>query len=281
MSMEDVNIGKHSFRMDSNLKANLDIIKEKVRDDWDYVFAVDGIEGSGKSTLAQQAAIYCYPDLTIDDVCFTAEEFMKRIVEAKHHQSIIFDESVTGMFSRKVMHEVNKVMASLFMQMRQKNLYTYVIIPSLFDMDGYFSRHRSRTLLRVVAPEFKRGTFYFYSHEQKMKMLSFSRKYFYNYGLADFQGRFINYLPLGKEYAAKKMEALERLGKDDKELKEKDGFDLDRVIYLLRTQHNLRYEEIIQLFPNLKEKDVTKAITRQQPLPEHLTDEIVSEEWPN
>jgi len=46
----DQSTGKE-FYLDGILQQNLDSIKPKVKENWDMVFVVSGIEGGGKSTL--------------------------------------------------------------------------------------------------------------------------------------------------------------------------------------------------------------------------------------
>lgn len=207
---------------------------------------------SGKSTLTAQAAAYLSPDITVDDCCFETEEFKERVIGAEKYQSVIFDESITGMFSRKVMHDVNKTMVEMFAQMRQKNLFVFVVIPSIFDMDAYFSKHRSRFLLHVDAPKYQRGNFYFYSRHSKMKLLYESRKYMYNWAAADFQGRFTDFMPFGKEYEVKKFDALKRLGEEagqPGEQKER-GYKVssEDAIFNMVTNYGIQKRDVIDIF---------------------------------
>ena len=93
--------------IDPWLRTNLDAAKKIIRQDWDMIFVVDGMEGSGKSCLAQQMAYYCDPTLNLDRITFKPKEFVNSIVKAKKYQAIIFDEAYGGLSSRSAMSEVN------------------------------------------------------------------------------------------------------------------------------------------------------------------------------
>jgi hypothetical protein len=85
------------YYMDAMLKEALDTAKEKITQDRDFVFLVDGYERDGKSTLAIQLAYYCDQTLTLDRVVFRAKDFEKAIDNAKQYQAIVYDEGFTGL----------------------------------------------------------------------------------------------------------------------------------------------------------------------------------------
>lgn len=198
--------------MDGLLQQNLDILKKAVSNDWDGLIAVDGAEGSGKSCIAQQAAFYCDPTLTLDRIVFTPEQFREAVLKAEKYQAVIYDEGFAGLSSRKTMSDTNHVIVSMLTEVRQKNLFIFIVLPSFFDMDKYVALWRSRALLHVYADKFKRGFFRFYSYKKK-KDLYVQGKKFYSYKVVkpDFSGRFTNFFPCGMdEYKKKKANSLTR-----------------------------------------------------------------------
>ena len=199
------------FYMDGYLRKNLEMAKKVIRKDWDMVFIVDGAEGSGKSVMAQQAAYCCDPSFNIDRIVFTPYAFRKVIIAAKQYQSVVYDEAYTGLSSRATMSLINRTLVSMLAEIRQKNLFVFVVMPTFFDLDKYVALWRSRALIHIyTGKNFQRGFFAFFNIDRK-KLLYVGGKKFYSYGItkANFIGRFTNhYVVDEKEYRKKKRESL-------------------------------------------------------------------------
>lgn len=241
---------------DGILKSNLDIIKKEAKKDWDWIFVVDGIEGGGKSTFAQQIAAYCDPSLDIDRICFTPEEFKNAIVKAEKYQAIVYDEAYAGLNSRQAMTQTNRTIVSMLAEIRQKNLFVFIILPTFFDLDKNVAIWRSRGLFHVhVDKAYKRGFFKFYNQTTK-KYLYIKGKKFYDYGasaaLPNFKGRFTKkYMVDEKEYRQRKLKSLEKYGEDHQVQTQLKDFRKEFV-------ENLgKYKETF----NLKQKDIAKLIS--------------------
>lgn len=255
--------------MDGYLKKNLDAAKDMVAKDWDMVICIDGYEGSGKSVLAQQCAYYCDPTLTMDRICFNPNEFKKAITNAKKYEAVIFDEAYGGMSSRASISDVNRSLMMMLAEIRQKNLFVFIVLPCFFELDKYAAVWRSRALLHVyTGNKHERGFFSFYSQEKK-KMLYVSGKKFFSYKMPkpDFFGRFIKGYPLDEnEYRKKKDLALRDYSKDDEhkptanQIKHKEQRDL-----LMKALHDrgLKQKEIAKII-GFTESGVGSALTRQQ-----------------
>lgn len=204
-------VGTWTGYMDGYLKTNLDSCKEVIKKDWDMVFAVDGYEGSGKSVLAQQCAKYCDPGFNIERVCFTPKEFVTAIKKAKKFEAIIYDEAYGGMSSRAAMSEVNKSLMGVLAEIRQKNLYVFIVLPCFFELDKYAAVWRSRALLHVYLGEgFQRGRFAFYNMEKKKALYVLGKKFYsYSKPRPNFIGRFTKGYTVDEQaYRQKKLEAL-------------------------------------------------------------------------
>ena len=196
------------------LAQNLDFCKNAIKKDWDMPFIIDGIEGSGKSSLAQQCAKYCddtFDMNSFDRLAFTPEQFSSRILTAEKYTAIIYDEAYTGMASRGAMSEINKYMVSILAEIRQKNLFVFMVLPCFFELDRYPAIWRSRALLHTYTDDqWQRGRFAFYNH-QKKKTLYIMGKKFYSYAkpAPNFLGTFNSGWVLNpEEYHQKKLEAL-------------------------------------------------------------------------
>jgi len=204
-----VKVNNFEYYLDGYLKSNLDAILKIVKKDWDFVFCLDGMEGGGKSTFAIQMALYLDPTLTLDRIVFDAQDFEKEVINAKKYQAVIYDEAITGLYSREAMQHINTTLTKLLAQIRQKNLFIFVIIPTFFDLDKYVAMWRSRGLFHIYTKDFNRGYFVFYDHEKKKNLYAKGKK-FYNYHLQkpNFKGRYTKYNPFLKAYQKKKFQSL-------------------------------------------------------------------------
>ncbi len=196
-------------RLHSDLKEIRNGLQKK---DKDYVMIVDGLEGSGKTTLGIQIGWIVDPTLTLDRITFTGEEFKSAILAAKEGQCVIYDEAFTGLSSRAALSEINRMLVSLMMQMRQKNLFVIIILPSYFLLDKYVALFRARSLIHVYESRGRRG--YFAAYNARLKKLLYLRgikTYDYSVVKTNFRGRFYGKFALGveieEEYRKKKAQA--------------------------------------------------------------------------
>jgi len=190
------------YSMDITLRKVMDKLKGTLRQqDRDFVLIVDGPEGAGKSTLALQIAKYYDPTLNLDRVVFTAEEFRDAIYNAPKGSAIVFDEAFVGLSSRTALSKINKMLVSLMMQMRQRNLFVVLVMPSFFLLDKYAALFRSRLLINVYELKGKRGYFQVYNRRDKKTLfLTGSKLYTYSKVKTNFRGRFYGKFALGDKY---------------------------------------------------------------------------------
>jgi len=167
-------------------------------------------------------------------------------MKAQKGQCVIFDEAFVGLSSRGSLSEINKMLVSLMMQMRQKNLFVIIILPTFFMLERYVALHRANVLFHVYE---KRGTrgFYMIFNRKKIKLLYLLGKKLYNYNVvkSGFTCRFGGKFPLGEEkeleYRKKKLNALET-----REERSVDKFELQRnqMIYFLYKEHKITPEKM-------------------------------------
>lgn len=211
------------YYMDGYLRHAFDTAKKKIREDWDFVFVYDGAEGSGKSVKAMQDAFYCDQELDIDSFAFNPFQFRRVIQHAERYHAVVYDEAHSGLNSRAAMSQINRSLVSMLTEIRQKNLFVFVVLPTYFDLDRYVALWRSRALIHVYTKEsFERGYFAFYNVDRK-KQLYLKGKKLYSYRAAkpNFVGRFTNHYTVDQaEYRKRKYEALMRREKlqDDAEI---------------------------------------------------------------
>lgn len=200
------------YHMDTKLKLNLEKLKHRLqRKDADYVLCVDGSEGSGKSVLALQIAKFMYPQLSVDDICMNAGEFTKRVMSCKDKTAIVFDEAFTGLSSRMSLTDINNGLVSLMMEMRQKNLFVVVVLPTFFLLDKYVALFRARGLIHVyVDKRGKRGQYIFFNQKKKKLLYLYGKKLMtYRKPPTRFNGRFFDIYAIDEDsYRDKKRSAL-------------------------------------------------------------------------
>jgi hypothetical protein len=199
------------YYMDGYLKTAYDRAKDIIKEDWDFVFLIDGSEGGGKSVIAQQGATYCDPTFNIERITFTPEEFKNAIIGASKYQSVVYDEAYTGLSSRGAMTDINRTLVSMLAEIRQKNLFVFIVMPTFFDLDRYAAIWRSRALIHVYTDDdFKRGYFAFFNVDRKKSLYLLGKK-LYSYGTpkANFIGRFTNHYTVDEvAYRKKKLDSL-------------------------------------------------------------------------
>ena len=243
------------YYIDNRLKKVLDekVTPSLLKKDKDFVIAVDGREGAGKSTFAFQIAKYVDPTLDLSRIVFSPDEFREAIYRAKKGQAVVFDEAFTGFSSRSSLSGINRVLVSLMMQMRQKNLFVVIVLPTFFLLDKYVALFRAKALLHVYESKGNRGYFRVYNSKlKKMLYLTGSKTYSYNGKLVRtrFRGRFYGKFALGDDnienkYRKKKSKALEDSEKSPMssgQVKYKEQRDL--VIYCFRKYSKMTYQQL-------------------------------------
>lgn len=202
------------YSMDGYLKRNLDIVKDQINNkDNDFVGIVDGFEGVGKSVLAMQIGKYVDPSLDLSRICFTSEEFKEAVLKAKKGQCVVYDEAITGAFSREAIQMMNVVLIKMMAQIRQKNLFMVLVLPSFFDLDKNLAIWRAKFLLHChYGKRYERGFFKFANLEKK-KTIYIEGQKLYKYprdtNKWNFWGRFPKYYTVNERvYRKKKLDSL-------------------------------------------------------------------------
>lgn len=247
--MTVINQSGSEYYIDNRLYKKLLKIKAKLKQkDRDFVYIVDGDEGAGKSVFSMQLCKTIDENFDLSKVCMTPEEFRNRILSSNKYEAILYDEAFTGLSSRTPLNEINNILVSLMMQMRQKNLFVVITLPSFFILDKYAALWRARGLFHVYFKEGNRGRFVFFSKKKK-KLLYILGKKFFNYGKpkSNFYGRFYEqYIVNEQEYRIKKEEAL-NISTKLKTKSEKYLLQRNHVLAIIRKEYDLTYQEIEDL----------------------------------
>lgn len=175
---------KISFPISIIARKELDKVRYRVlKKDFDFVMVIDGREGAGKSVLAQQFGAYLDPNFNLDNIVFTSEQFIEKIKDPKTKPGtcVILDEAFNAINSRASMSEVNRSMGGIATEMRQKNLFVIIVLPSFFDLDKQFALHRASSLVHVYLKDnVERGQYIIFPRTQKLHLYLNGKKT-YNY----------------------------------------------------------------------------------------------------
>jgi len=213
--------------IDGYLYNNIEILARNIVKDITYlgvIFSSTYEVGSGKSTLAQQIG-ECYTELinningfniefTAKNICFRPKDLIELAFKVPQYSVIILDEWDDFHY----WSELGTTLREFFRKCRQLNLFIVIIIPNFFQLNIGYAISRSLFAIDVkFAAEFDRGFFDFYNFDNK-KDLYIKGKRFYNYNAAkpNFNGRFLDGYPVGRnEYLKKKRDDLARYEDQD------------------------------------------------------------------
>lgn len=247
-----------SFSISSRLKRNLDknVINALKKENKDCVIIVDGREGSGKSTFAMQVGKYCDPTLNLSRIVFSPEDFREAILKSEKGQCIIYDEAFTGFSSRGSLSPINKVLVSLAMQMRQKNLFIIIVLPTIFMLDKYMAMHRTKALIHVFESKGRRGYFRLFNNKKKKLLLLFGSKtmsHSVKQAWTNFKGRFYGKFAIGdaeveKAYEKKKevsLEDSEKMSMSSAQVRYKEQRNL--MLWLFKKYTKITYKDMSTL----------------------------------
>lgn len=285
--------GKSAY-IDDRLANELDtkVIPDVVEKDSDMVFCIDGGEGTGKSKLSDIiCGYYAFKvlqvykidvDYSVDNVHLSPSKFRDGIINAKKNEVVVYDEAHKGMGSRRSLSEINNILNDLMMEMRQKNLFVILILPTFFMLDKYPAIFRTKGLFHVYrgvnkrTKKKERGYWVYFNEKYKLHLYIKGKQYF-NYNCikwSNFRGRFYNqYIMDEVEYRAKKKESFKQHGK--RETKAEKWLDeRNKMIYLIHNELKIGARNIKRLLSkvNLKlSETIIKKIIVEQELSKETT----------
>jgi energy-coupling factor transporter ATP-binding protein EcfA2 len=195
----------------------LDIFCKRYNKKLDNLIVVTGREGSGKSSFAiGLCAAYAHLQgfkFDVDDITFSAEEFLKRATHRKNG-IILYDEAVQGLMGQQWQNKTQQlVVQALMMARKNRNLYV-LCIPSFEYLTRYVASERTFVLFEAYMNKLERGFVNIYS-QQKLKLKYHYAKTHSNKTVSPSRfGRFADHSHkvIDKEaYEAKKDEAIQKL----------------------------------------------------------------------
>ena len=183
-----------------------------VKDDDDRVYIVDGRERTGKSVFTLQQAKYLDPTFNVDRVCFTPEAFLYQIRHAPKGSVVVFDEAFRGLSSKGTQSKVNKKIVQAMMEMGQRNLIIFIVLPTFFLLEIYAAVLRSNALFHIYRDKkgIRKWRVYNYQEKSILYQVGKKRGLSYSFPKARIRGRFYGKYPIDEQkYRDKKLKSLQ------------------------------------------------------------------------
>ena len=233
------------------LKENLDYEVKRLKQRWDVIAVVDGVEGSGKTTLAKTVSGYMAAGngirFGLNDVIFTIGQFHKWMETAPPGSACMWDEFVLAGMSTDGLTRIQNELIKQFTVLRKRQLIIILVIPYFFMLRRYFAMDRPRFLLHVYSPDnLNRGFFKYYGKGSLNELYVDGKKYSKYYRKPDFSGDFHankdSFFP-DAEYEKKKDEIEKMLNKGEDELRSEEnlGYNKPYVNHLVKVITHLRF----------------------------------------
>lgn len=144
--------------------------------DFDTIFLINGQEGAGKTEFAKYCGILLNQNITLDNVVFNGEQFLSAVNDADDFSVIIYDEAddLSNHWADKLLQLLKKSMKRI----RKKNLYIFLVTPTMFDLNKYFVLHRTLAVFEIVLGRgFKRGYWKLWNRRDKRLLYINGKRY--------------------------------------------------------------------------------------------------------
>ena len=139
--------------LDKELVAFTNLIRRRLRQDWDIVIAITGEEGSGKSTLGMLLAGLIDRRFRFDkNVSFLpdATEITREFRGLKKYQCYVIDEAIRALYKMNFMSNLQQTLVQMWATERFQNKATIMIIPRFRDLTENFRNHRVKIWIHVM-----------------------------------------------------------------------------------------------------------------------------------
>ena len=126
----------------------MDLIRHRVKNDYDVVILVTGDEGSGKSALAQTAARDVDPTFAsaAGRVCYTTQELLTFLHGARRGQACVFDEAVMGSLSQDRYSDETRDLVRTIQVVRSIGAVVFLCLPQVWEASTTFRARRAELL---------------------------------------------------------------------------------------------------------------------------------------
>lgn len=249
-----------SYYIDKKLKRKWDTLREGqlIKQDDDKVYIVDGRERIGKTTWTVQQAKYLDPLFNLERICFTSDEFLYQIKNAPQGAVIIFDEAFRGLSSKASQSKVNKKIVEAMMEMGQRNLIIFIVLPTFFLLEIYAAVLRSNTLFHIYKDKSKKRKFRIYNFKEKSILYRVGKKkgFDYSFPRVRIRGNYFKHFPIDKKvYDKVKLDTFRGIREAEEE-PDKNKLIIRRLIYLILIKFEKSFKKTEKL---LKENGIDRS----------------------
>lgn len=166
----------------------------------------------------------------------------------------MFDEAFRGLSSKASQSKVNKAIVQALMEVGQKNLIVFIVLPTFFLLEIYAAVLRSNCLFHIYKskdPEKKWRAFRIYNYGQKSLLWNVGRKkgFSYKFPRVKIRGKFYNKYPIDEMSYRKKKEL--SFGKVEVTKREGESNNIAQRNHLLV----INYYKIKEYQPTLTKSD--------------------------
>lgn len=178
----------HGFYMDRGMQKVLFQVQDAVvnKDD-DATIIIDGPTGCGKSVFGMQVCKLLDPTFNLERVCFNSKQFLDCIKKGKKGEAILFDEGFQAFTWRTGTSKSSVNLHNVLMQVRQKNLFIVICLPSAKELSKYINFEGSNLFFHIWKRQDGLRAFGAWGKYKKDQLFEVARK----------KGR---YFRLGKNY---------------------------------------------------------------------------------
>lgn len=135
----------------------IELVRQELRDDMDYIICIEGHEGTGKSALAYQLASKIDLDFNVNSYIYNGDVLKKWVFEAPKYSAAIIDEAGLMLFRRDSMKQDNKTLVKILQTCRYRNLCLFFVLPSIHTLESYLSNWRVNVCFETQRLNRKRG----------------------------------------------------------------------------------------------------------------------------
>jgi len=140
----------------------VDVLKRRVKKDWDAVVGITGEEGSSKSTIAgwlvylgciyeglsEEEALKKFSDYTIFSP--NKDRVQEQITKSERYSIINADEAIKILYKQNWATPIQKFLNMFYALCRQENKISLLCIPRFLDFNEFFRNHRIKFWIHVV-----------------------------------------------------------------------------------------------------------------------------------
>ena len=122
------------------------------------------------------------------------EDFLWQVRNAPKGSVIIFDEAFRGLSSKATRSKVNKAIVEALMEVRQRSLTIFIVLPTIFLLEIYAAVFRSEALFHIYKSRDGKRCYKIYNYEKKKQLYLRGKSKYFSYAkpkIKKMKGRFL------------------------------------------------------------------------------------------